>query len=214
MGFRKASSWQPAEPDEAQPADDAAGGPAPALEERLETLLHSERESQELLDELRAERWAAQQRDSEHRIAAIEAALAEAKREAGVRQDLERKLAQLRIEIVRLTNELDAAERRAADAARGAAEPSPPATVAGSVVAESPQVPAPVGRRGRFRRRRERGATVTCRICKRAREPAHAGGWIATADAAVCPGCQADGWQLAAGGGLPFRRSADRALSA
>ena len=92
MGIRrKPDSAQQAESEQAQPGN-PGGEQQTALEHRLEALIESERVEGELLEQLRAERWTAEQQDSERRLAAIEEALEEARAGAEERKEMQKAL--------------------------------------------------------------------------------------------------------------------------
>jgi hypothetical protein len=92
------------------------GGEVSALQQRLRTLIASERQGQELLGELLDQQLTAQQEDSSRRLAALEGTLAEARIEATKRAETEQVVGAMRAEASRLTNELEQAKQVAEDA--------------------------------------------------------------------------------------------------
>jgi hypothetical protein len=89
----------------------------------------------------------------------------------------------------------------------GASAPEPPAPPEEPVPEDvAPAEPAP-----RARWRPGRRTRRTCAVCRREapREPARtltAAGWTLAGHWGICPDCQAMGWRLGEGGGLPFRQ--------
>ena len=113
----KPDPTQQAESDQAKPGK-PGGARRATLEGRLEALMESERVGRELLEDLRAERWAAQQQDSEERLAAIEEALAEARTVSRQREEIQKALGEARGELVTLGVQLEQAKREAWEARR------------------------------------------------------------------------------------------------
>jgi hypothetical protein len=165
-----------------------------SLQQRLEALVDKERKSQELWEELREQRWAAQQHDAARRLEGLEEALELARREIAKREEAEAKLAKVRLEAAKLAVELGAA-RREVEGARRATQPEPP--------------DEPTSRKRIFAARGR-----TCAVCRRneASSPGglRAAGWALGAEVDLCPECQRDGWELPKSGVLPFRRSSKR----
>jgi hypothetical protein len=100
----------------------------------------------------------------------------------------------------------------------GAATGAPQAAASGAEGRPHDSEPAEPGaeRRGRFRRRKRvfQSRGRSCAVC-RATEALSPGqlkaeGWALGAEIDICPGCQAEGWQLPKAGSLPFRRSSSR----
>jgi hypothetical protein len=113
---------QQAKPQQAQRGD-GGGKQPPALEQRLQKLVELERGTRELLEQREAGRLAAEKAESEQRLAAAEAALADARarkeqqREAKRRLvGMEEALAKGRSEVERLKGELAAARRKTEEA--------------------------------------------------------------------------------------------------
>jgi hypothetical protein len=167
----------------ATPSEQAASEVAAIVADRVRGALESaEREAAEMrrhaLDQASTDR-AAVQSTAELVTARIDL----------IESEVHQLLQTLRDEVAMIVTEAD----RAAEGASAEPRDVPAAT------------PARRRRGGLFRR--HRGAPRHCAVCARTADPAEDAieRWQRVRGTALCPQCQADGWRIPAGGGVPHR---------